>query len=191
MLASRKPFGHRGFVSWKNRPAKNRGFRPAPERLDVGGEPVWINDGVIIGPHDIFPLRGIEGSIARTRNPPLRLGFAPNWQTSCVRRNDVVGVIGAAIVDDQNLPSKIIWYAHPRQGFQVPSQRFRAVQRADCNCGEHGPRCPTIGGRTVLKSTIPDGERLRWASMKCRSSVNSPSAGGACLCASAWSQNKW
>jgi hypothetical protein len=34
-------------------------------------------------------------------------------------------------------------------------------------------------GRTVLKSTIPDGERLRWASMKCRSSVNSPSAGGA------------
>ena len=46
-------------------------------------------------------------------------------------------------------------------------------------------------GRTVLKSTIPDGERLRWASMKCRSSANSPSAGGACLCASAWSQNKW
>ena len=118
-------------------PTKNRCFRMVLKRRNIGCNPILINENVIIGPDDVLSLGCRNGSIPGIRQTLYFFKHPDERQHFGMLGDNVFSVIGAVVVDNDELPGDPFRDSQPAHRFKGLIQQSGPVPGADGNSDIH------------------------------------------------------
>jgi hypothetical protein len=99
--------------------------------IRIGCEPLRIDQHIIVGPDYMTASRNRQRGVTCVAQSKSGLDDPRHWQSVLKFRNNSRGIIGAAIIDNEQLPRYMLWNDKPSQLFQCKSEQFRPIVGAD------------------------------------------------------------
>jgi hypothetical protein len=125
------PRGRRHREVGRDGTAVEGGLRVARRGAGIGGDPLRVDAHVVVGPHEELAARGLEREVARERLSLAFLVRAPDRQPARPALDDRGRVVGATVVDHDQVPLDAARDLEPGERLERRVEQTRAVPGAD------------------------------------------------------------